>query len=141
MCDIILASKEAEFAQPEICLGLICGGGGTQRFPKKIGKSMAMEMCLTGRSITAEEAKDIGLINHTYDTGELVKNALQLADSISLNPMEAIISTKKLIKDSCGNQADGIIAEKNEFMRLLKGANGIEGMNAFLERRKPQFKN
>ena len=140
MCDIILAAKGAEFAQPEICLGLICGGGGTQRLPKKIGKSMAMEMCLTGRSITAEEAKDIGLINHTYDTGELVINALQLADSISLNSMEAIISTKKLIKDSCGNQADGLIAEKNEFMRLLKGANGIEGMNAFLERRKPQFK-
>ena len=141
MCDIILASKEAEFAQPEICLGLICGGGGTQRLPKKIGKSMAMEMCLTGKSITAGEAKDIGLINHIYDNGELIKKAFQLADRISLNPMEAIISTKKLIKDSCSNQADGLITEKNEFMRLLKGANGIEGMNAFLERRKPQFKN
>jgi len=141
MCDIILASKEAKFAQPEICLGLICGGGGTQRLPKKIGKGMAMEMCLTGNSITAEEAKGIGLINHTYDSDELIKYALQLADRISLNPMEAIISTKKLIKDSYDNQSDGLMAEKNEFMRLLRGDNGIEGMNAFLERRKPQFKN
>ena len=141
MCDIILASKEAKFAQPEIRLGLICGGGGTQRLPWKIGKGMAMEMCLTGDSITAKEAKDIGLINHCYDTGELIKNALHLADRISLNPMEAIISTKKLIKDSSNNLADGLITEKNEFMRLLRGANGIEGMNAFLERRKPQFKN
>ena len=98
-------------------------------------------MCLTGNSITAEEAKDIGLINHTYETGELIKNALQLADRISLNPIEAIISTKKLIKDSCDNLSDGLMAEKNEFMRLLRGYNGIEGMNAFLERRKPQFKN
>ena len=141
MCDIILASKEAKFAQPEISLGLICGGGGTQRLPWKIGKSMAMEMCLTGNSITAEEAKDIGLINHIYDTGELIKNALQLADRISLNPMDAIISTKKLIKDTCDNLSDGLITEKNEFMKLLRGANGIEGMKAFLERRKPQFKN
>ena len=141
MCDIILASKEAKFAQPEISLGLICGGGGTQRLPWKIGKGMAMEMCLTGNSITAEEAKDIGLINHIYDTGELIKNALQLADIISLNPMDAIISTKKLIKDTCYNLSDGLIKEKNEFMKLLRGANGIEGMNAFLERRKPQFKN
>ncbi len=141
MCDIILASKEAKFAQPEIGLGLICGGGGTQRLPWKIGKGMAMEMCLTGDSITAEEAKDIGLINHIFDASELIKNALQLADRISLNPMEAIISTKKLIKDSCDNLSDGLILEKNEFMGLLRGANGVEGMNAFLERRKPRFKN
>ena len=87
---------------------------------------MAMEMCLTGNSITAEEAKDIGLINHIYDTGELIKNALQLADIISLNPMDAIISTKKLIKDTCYNLSDGLITEKNEFMKLLRGANGIK---------------
>ena len=141
MCDIILASKEAKFAQPEICLGLICGGGGTQRLPKKIGKSMAMEMCLTGNSITAEKARDIGLINHIYNTDELIKNALQFADTISLNPMEAIISTKQLIKDACDNKSGGLMAEKKEFLALLRSANGIEGMNAFLERRKPQFKN
>ena len=141
MCDIILASKEAKFAQPEICLGLICGGGGTQRLPKKIGKSMAMEMCLTGNSITAEKARDIGLINHIYNTDELIKNALQFADTISLNPMEAIISTKQLIKDACDNKPGGLMAEKKEFLTLLRGTNGIEGMNAFLESRKPQFKN
>ena len=80
------------------------------------------------------------MIRDRRQTHELIKNALQLADRISLNPIEAIISTKKLIKDSCDNLSVGLIAEKNEFMRLLKGANGIEGMNAFLERRKPQFK-
>ena len=67
MCDIILASKEAKFSQPEINLGLICGGGGTQRLTTKIGKNWAMEMCLTGNIVSAEEAKNIGLVNHIYD--------------------------------------------------------------------------
>ena len=141
MCDIILASKEAKFAQPEIKLGLVCGGGGTQRLPRKIGKNMAMEMCLTGNSLTAEEAKDIGLVNHIYDVSELIKNALQLADKIADHPVEAIISTKKLIKAACDKQVNGLADEKNTFMKLLRTRNGLEGINAFLERRKPQFKN
>ena len=71
MCDIILASKEAKFSQPEINLGLICGGGGTQRLTTKIGKNWAMEMCLTGNIVSAEEAKNIGLVNHIYDASKL----------------------------------------------------------------------
>ena len=141
MCDIILASKEAKFSQPEINLGLICGGGGTQRLTAKIGKSWAMEMCLTGNIVTAEEAKNIGLVNHIYDASKLIKHALDLANEISLKPIEAIISTKKLIKDASKVHKDGLTAERTKFMQLLKTDNGIEGMNAFKERRKPQFKN
>ena len=141
MCDIILASKEAKFSQPEINLGLICGGGGTQRLTAKIGKSWAMEMCLTGNIVTAEEAKNIGLVNHIYDASKLIKHALDLANEISLKPIEAIISTKKLIKDASKVHKDGLTAERAKFMQLLKTDNCIEGMNAFKERRKPQFKN
>ena len=141
MCDIILASKEAKFSQPEINLGLICGGGGTQRLTTKIGKNWAMEMCLTGNIVTAEEAKNIGLVNHIYDASKLIKHALDLANEISLKPIEAIISTKKLIKDASKAHKDGLMAERSKFMQLLKTDNGIEGMNAFKERRKPQFKN
>ena len=100
-----------------------------------------MEMCLTGNSLTAEEAKDIGLVNHIYDVSELIKNALQLADKIADHPVEAIISTKKLIKAACDKQMNGLADEKNTFMKLLRTRNGLEGINAFLERRKPQFKN
>ena len=141
MCDIILASKEAKFSQPEINLGLICGGGGTQRLTAKSGKSWAMEMCLTGNIVTAEEAKNIGLVNHIYDASKLIKHALDLANEISLKPIEAIISTKKLIKDASKVHKDGLTAERAKFMQLLKTDNGIEGMNAFKQRRKPQFKN
>ena len=141
MCDIILASKEAKFSQPEINLGLVCGGGGTQRLTTKIGKNWAMEMCLTGNIVSAEEAKNIGLVNHIYDASKLIKHALDLANEISLKPIEAIISTKKLIKDASKVHKDGLTAERTKFMQLLKTDNGIEGMNAFKERRKPQFKN
>lgn len=141
MCDIILASKEAKFSQPEINLGLICGGGGTQRLTTKIGKNWAMEMCLTGNIVSAEEAKNIGLVNHIYDASKLIKHALDLANEISLKPIEAIISTKKLIKDASKVHKDGLTAERAKFMQLLKTDNCIEGMNAFKERRKPQFKN
>ena len=141
MCDIILASKEAKFSQPEINLGLICGGGGTQRLTNKIGKNWAMEMCLTGNIVSAEEAKNIGLVNHIYDASKLIKHALDLANEISLKPIDAIISTKKLIKDASKLHKDGLTAERTKFMQLLKTDNGIEGMNAFKERRKPQFKN
>lgn len=141
MCDIILASKEAKFSQPEINLGLICGGGGTQRLTNKIGKNWAMEMCLTGNIVTAEEAKNIGLINHIYDASKLIKHALDLANEISLKPIEAIISTKKLIKDASKAHKDRLMEERTKFMQLLKTDNGIEGMNAFKEKRKPQFKN
>ena len=141
MCDIILASKEAKFSQPEINLGLICGGGGTQRLTTKIGKNWAMEMCLTVNIVQAEEAKNIGLVNHIYDASKLIKHALDLANEISLKPIEAIISTKKLIKDASKVHKDGLTAERAKFMQLLKTDNCIEGMNAFKERRKPQFKN
>ena len=141
MCDIILASKEAKFSQPEINLGLICGGGGTQRLTNKIGKNWAMEMCLTGNIVTAEEAKNIGLINHIYDASKLIKHALDLANEISLKPIEAIISTKKLIKDASKAHKDRLMEERTKFMQLLKTENGIEGVNAFKEKRKPQFKN
>ena len=141
MCDIILASKEAKFSQPEINLGLICGGGGTQRLTTKIGKNWAMEMCLTGNILSAEEAKNIGLVNHIYDASKLIKHALDLANEISLKPIEAIISTKKLIKGASKAHKDGLTAETAKFMQLLKTDNGIEGMNAFKQRRKPQFKN
>jgi len=141
MCDIIISSEDAKFSQPEINLGIICGGGATQRLPKIIGKNNAMEICLTGRTFTAYEAKELGLVNRITNSDDLMELTKQIAYEISEKPLDSIIATKELIKKSIWvNIEEGLCYEKKLFYKLLNSEDGKEGLSAFLEKRKPNFK-
>jgi len=140
MFDIILAAKNSEFGQPEINLGLIPGGGATQRLPRIIGKNRSMEICLTGDTISAQEAKEMGIINQVCKEDDLIPLAENIAEKIASKSMESIITIKKLIKQSYDRKIeDGIKKEKLNFYKIIKGKNGVEGITAFREKRKPQF--
>jgi len=141
MCDIIISSEDAKFSQPEINLGIICGGGATQRLPKIIGKNNAMEICLTGRTFTAQEAKELGLVNRITNSDNLMEMTEQIAQEISKKPLDSIIATKELIKKSIWvSIEEGLSYEKKLFYKLLSSEDGKEGLSAFLEKRKPNFK-
>ena len=141
MCDIIISSEDAKFSQPEINLGIICGGGATQRLPKIIGKNNAMEICLTGRTFTAQEAKELGLVNRITNSDNLMELTKQIAQEISQKPLDSIIATKELIKKSIWiSLEEGLSYEKKLFYKLLSSKDGKEGLSAFLEKRKPNFK-
>ena len=141
MCDIIISSEDAKFSQPEIKLGIICGGGATQRLPKIIGKNNAMEICLTGRTFSAQEAKELGLVNRITNSDNLMELTTQIAQEISQKPLDSIIATKELIKKSIWlSIKEGLSYEKKLFYKLLSSEDGIEGLSAFLEKRKPNFK-
>jgi enoyl-CoA hydratase len=101
MCDIILASPTAKFGQPEINLGVIPGGGGSQRLTRLIGKSRAMEMCLTGRMITAQEADKWGMISRVVGEGEgqVVKDAIAMAKEIAEKSQIAVQATKEVVNE------------------------------------------
>jgi enoyl-CoA hydratase/carnithine racemase len=141
MCDIIISSEDAKFSQPEIKLGIICGGGATQRLPKIIGKNNAMEICLTGRTFSAQEAKELGLVNRITNSDNLMELTTQIAQEISQKPLDSIIATKELIKKSIWlSIEEGLSYEKKLFYKLLSSEDGKEGLSAFLEKRKPNFK-
>lgn len=140
MCDIILAAKNSKFGQPEINLGLIPGGGATQRLPRVIGKNKTMEICLTGDTISAQEAKDIGIINQICEENALIPLAENIAEKIANKSIESITTIKNLIKQSYDRKIeDGIKKEKINFYKIIKGKNGVEGIAAFMEKRKPKF--
>lgn len=141
MCDIIVSSEDAKFSQPEINLGIICGGGATQRLPKIIGKNNAMEICLTGRTFSAQEAKQLGLVNRITNSDNLMELTIQIAQEISQKPLDSLIATKELIKKSIWlSIEEGLSYEKKLFYKLLSSEDGKEGLSAFLEKRKPNFK-
>ncbi len=141
MCDIIISSEDAKFSQPEIKLGIICGGGATQRLPKIIGKNNAMEICLTGRTFSAQEAKQLGLVNRITNSDNLMELTIQIAQEISQKPLDSLIATKELIKKSIWlSIEEGLNYEKKLFYKLLSSEDGKEGLTAFLEKRKPNFK-
>jgi enoyl-CoA hydratase len=140
-CHIRLAEDGVRIGQPEINLGIIPGWGGTQRLPRIVGKGKALEMILTGDPITAQEAYRIGLVNKVVPTGRVLKEATGLARRIiskSALPIEAIIRAvnKGLEKDLQG----GLDVETEQFVALQGSEDMDEGLKAFLEKRKPQFK-
>lgn len=140
MCDMIFASETAKFGQPEIKIGVIPGAGGTQRLPRAISKSKAMDMCLTSRMMDAAEAERAGLVSRVIPNDQLVETALAAANQIAEFPTACV----QLIKESV-NQAyevplnDGIQFERRVFHSLFGTPDQIEGMAAFLEKRKPNF--
>jgi enoyl-CoA hydratase len=142
MCDIILAADNAKFGQPEITIGVLPGAGGTQRLTRFVGKSKAMEMCLTGRTMDAVEAERTGLVSRIVGVDHLMDEAIKLAERIA--GMSAPIAM--MVKESVNRAYETTLAEGIRFeRRLFHSSFAIEdqkeGMAAFVEKRQPEFKN
>jgi enoyl-CoA hydratase/carnithine racemase len=140
-CDMLVASENAEFGQPEILLGIIPGGGGTQRLARILGKPRAMELVLTGRRITALEAQEMGLVNRVSKAREWLTDALELAAVVARRPPLAVRLAKQAVL--AGDEttlAGGLTQERRLFELAMATEDRVEGMQAFLEKRKPEFK-
>ena len=139
-CDIIIASEGTKLGQPEVNIGIIPGGGGTQRLPRAVGKYKAMEMILTGGTISAEEAKALGLVNRVVPSGKYLEEATKLASEIASKAPIAVRSAKEAIAASQEmSLSSGLELGRTLFYNLFNTEDKKEGMNAFLEKRKPNF--
>lgn len=140
-CDIRTASENAKFSQPEINLGIMPGGGGTQRLTRLIGEGRAMEMILTGDMIDAETALKFGLVNHVFPLAELEQKTLELAAKIAEKAPVALQLCKEAVKfASRSNLDEGLRREVDLFAICFSTEDKQEGVAAFLEKRKPEFK-
>jgi enoyl-CoA hydratase/carnithine racemase len=140
-CDMIVASETAELGQPEITLGIIPGGGGTQRLARVIGKQRAMELVLTGRRVSAEEAHWLGLVNQVASKNEWLDKAVELAEVVARRPPIAVRLGKQavLAADEAGMSA-GLAQERRLYELAMATEDRVEGMTAFLEKRRPEFR-
>jgi enoyl-CoA hydratase len=142
MCDIIIAADNAQFGQPEISIGALPGLGGTQRLVRAIGKSKAMEMCLTGRMMSAEEAERSGLVTRIVPVGDLLDDALKTAEKIAKMSRPLAMITKEAVNRAFEVPlAEGLRFERRMFHAIFATDDQKEGMGAFVEKRKPAFKN
>ena len=142
MCDFILAADNARFGQPEITLGTMPGAGGTQRLARLAGKSKAMEMCLTGRMMDAEEAERIGLVSRIVPVADLVEEALRTAETIAGMSRPAVLMTKEAVNRAYETTlSEGIRFERRLFHATFATEDQKEGMAAFTEKRQPRFTN
>jgi len=140
-CDIRLASERAKLGQPEINLGIIPGGGGTQRLTRLVGEGKAMELILTGEMIDAQTALSIGLVNHVYPHDQLREKTLELARKIAEKSPIALQLAKEAVKfASRSNLDEGLRREIDLFSICFSTEDKEEGVTAFLEKRKPEFK-
>jgi len=140
-CDIRICSETARFSQPEINLGLIPGGGGTQRLTRLVGEGRAMEIIMTGDMIDAETALKFGLINHIYPAAELEAKTMELANKIAEKAPIALQLVKEAVKfASRSNLDEGLRREVDLFAICFSTEDKKEGVSAFLEKRKPVFK-
>jgi enoyl-CoA hydratase len=139
-CDIIVASETARFGQPEINLGVIPGAGGTQRLTRAVGKSIAMEMILNNRTLTAEEARELGLVNRVVPVERYLAEALQLAAEIAARAPLAVRLGKEAINHAFDSfLSDGLEDERRAFYMLFASQDQKEGMKAFVEKRKANW--
>lgn len=139
-CDIRIAEAGVKLGQPEINLGLIPGGGGTQRLTRLVGEGQAMRLILSGELISAEEAKQLGLVDEVYDTDGIDDAVYSLANSMAEKSPIAIELAKKAIKASSRmGIEDGLEYESELFVQLFATADKNEGIAAFLEGREPEF--
>ena len=140
-CDMIVASENAKFGQPEITLGVIPGAGGTQRLTNIVGKAIAMEMVLNNRSLSAREALTYGLVNHVVAAERCLEEAITLAQEISSRAPVAVRAAKWLINLTYERSlTDGLRQERQVFYRMFSTEDQKEGMNAFIAKRKPRWK-
>lgn len=141
MADFILASDTAKFGQPEIKLGVAPGMGGSQRLTRAVGKSKAMEMCLTGRMMDAGEAERAGLVARVVPAAELLDDALNTAAAIAAMPPMAAMMNKEMVNVAFETTLDqGLLAERRMFQILTATEDKAEGMSAFVEKREGQWK-
>ncbi len=142
MCDFIIAADTAKFGQPEITIGIIPGVGGTQRLPRFVGKSKAMEMVLTGRMMGAEEAERAGLVSRIVPAGDLIEEAVKTAKAIASLSRPAVMMAKESLNRAYESSlAEGILFERRTFHAIFATADQKEGMAAFVEKRQPKWKN
>jgi enoyl-CoA hydratase/carnithine racemase len=139
-CDMIVCDEKTRFGQPEITLGIIPGGGGTQRLARAIGKQRAMEYVLTGRRWDAKTAARWGLVNKVAGKGAWLTEAIELARVVAERPPLALRLAKKAVLEAQETHlSDGLRAERALFDEAMATEDRVEGMNAFLEKREPRF--
>ena len=140
-CDMIIAADSAKFGQPEIKIGILPGAGGTQRLPRAVGKSKAMDLVLTGRMMDAAEAERSGLVSRVVPADKLIDEAVAAAAVICEYSLPAVMMAKEAVNRAYeAPLADGMLFERRLFHSLFSTADQKEGMNAFIEKRKPAFK-
>jgi len=141
MCDFVVAASTAKFGQPEINLGIMPGAGGTQRLTRFVGKSKAMDMCLTGRMMEAEEAERAGLVSRIVDPDSLIDESINIAQSIAEKSRPSTLMVKEAVNRAYETTlAEGVRYERRLFYSLFATEDQTEGMAAFAEKRKPQWK-
>jgi enoyl-CoA hydratase len=141
MCDFIIAADNAKFGQPEITLGVMPGMGGSQRLTRFVGKSKAMDMCLTGRMMDAEEAERSGLVSRIVPVADLVAEAVKAAEKIAGFSLPSVMMCKETVNRAYETTlAEGLRFERRVFHSMFALADQKEGMAAFVEKRKPAFK-
>ena len=142
LCDFIIAADNAKFGQPEINVGVMPGIGGTQRLTRFVGKSKAMEMCLTGRNMEAQEAERAGLVSRVVPAADLLPEAIKAAQKIAEQSLPIIMMTKETINRAYETTlAEGVRFERRVFHAMFATEDQKEGMAAFSEKRTPQFRN
>lgn len=141
LCDVLLAADTAKFGQPEIKLGVIPGIGGSQRLTRAVGKAKAMEMCLTGRNMDAEEAERAGLVSRIVPAADLLDDALKTATTIAEMSLPVAMMVKEAVNRSFETTLnEGIRFERRVFHSAFATDDQSEGMSAFVEKRTPDFK-
>ncbi len=142
MCDFIIAADTAKFGQPEITLGVMPGMGGSQRLTRFVGKSKAMDMCLTGRMMDAEEAERSGLVSRVVAANDLIETAMEAATKIADFSQPSVALSKASVNRAYETtMAEGVLFERRLFHSLFATEDQEEGMAAFIEKRRPQFRN
>ena len=142
MCDLLIASEKAKFGQPEINLGTFPGSGGTQRLPKTIGKAKAMDLILTARMIDADEAEKLGLTSRVLIEDNFIEQVLEIAKEISEKSLPVLKMAKAAVNGAFENTlSQGVLYEKKIFQSTFALEDRKEGMQAFIEKRKPKFEN
>lgn len=141
MCDIVIAADTAKFGQPEIKLGVIPGAGGTQRLPRAVGKAKAMDLALTARMMDAQEAERGGLVSRVVPADRLLDEAIEAATVIAGMSLPVAIAAKESVNRAYESTlSEGILFERRLFHSLFATEDQKEGMAAFVEKRKPNFK-
>ena len=141
MCDILIAADNARFGQPEVNLGILPGAGGTQRLPRAVGKAKAMDLCLTARMMDAQEAERCGLVSRVVPLDKLMDEAMSVAERIASQSLPAVMMIKEAVNAGYEmSLAEGVHFERRLFHAAFALADQKEGMDAFVAKRKPDFK-
>ena len=140
MCDVVVAAENAVFGQPEVRLGIVPGAGGTQRLPRAVGKSLAMEMCLTGASIDARQALAAGLVSRVVPEAALLDAAVSIAQAIAAHSLPVVMAIKESVNRAFESSLhEGLLFERRAFHAGFSLSDQKEGMRAFLDKRAPSF--